>query len=124
MRVVITGDRNWDDDRPIDALICGMLGLAERSDEVLEVIHGGARGADTLAASWEGSKGVVILTFPADWKTYGKGAGPVRNRQMLDQEPDLVVAFHDELEVSKGTKDCVDEARRRGITVWHLRHLR
>lgn len=36
---------------------------------------------------------------------------------MLDEKPDLVVAFHDALHRSRGTKDCVEEAQRRGIPV-------
>jgi len=36
---------------------------------------------------------------------------------MLDEKPDLVIAFHPNLAESKGTKDCVNEAKRRGIPV-------
>jgi hypothetical protein len=36
---------------------------------------------------------------------------------MLDTKPDLVIAFHEDIESSKGTKDCIKEARRRGIAV-------
>jgi len=36
---------------------------------------------------------------------------------MLNREPDLVVAFHKDLSRSKGTKNCVYNARRMGIDV-------
>jgi hypothetical protein len=36
---------------------------------------------------------------------------------MLDMSPDLVLAFHNNIKESKGTKDCVSEAARRGILV-------
>lgn len=58
-----------------------------------------------------------IIPFPAEWEKYGKSAGPIRNRQMLDENPDLVIAFHDDIESSKGTKDCIKEAEKRGIEV-------
>jgi hypothetical protein len=42
---------------------------------------------------------------------FGAAAGPVRNRQMLDIYPEAtVIAFPG----GRGTKDMVDEARRRG----------
>ncbi len=125
MRVLITGDRAWLDELAIDAILGGLLVQCQTTNQVLEVLHGDCpTGADALASLWKNIAGVEVTPFPADWDTHHKGAGPIRNRLMLDQEPDLVIAFHDQLEgVSKGTKDCASEARRRGIPVWHLRHL-
>lgn len=119
MKVLITGDRDWDDDFPIDVVIAGLRSLI---GDHLVILHGAAKGADNLADQWKWN-GVEVQPYPADWATYGKRAGPIRNRQMLDQQPDLVVAFHDRLEFSRGTKDCVAEAGRRGIPVWHLHHV-
>lgn len=122
MKVLITGARDWEDEYPIDVIIAGLASLTTGSNDRLEIIHGDCpTGADSLADTW---KDVVDVTpFPADWGQFKKGAGPIRNRQMLDQEPELVVAFHDDLARSKGTKDCVDEARRRRIPVWLLVHV-
>lgn len=80
-----------------------------------EVIHGGARGADMMAGTAARDLGLPIRCFEADWKKHGKAAGPIRNRQMLDEAPDLVVAFH--IRGSSGTQDTIDEAKRRGIPV-------
>lgn len=120
MRVLITGDRDWTDDFPIDAIIAGLLFLV--GPEPLILMHGKARGADSMVDEWKSCAGVEVEPYPAAWGMHGRSAGPIRNRQMLDRQPDLVVAFHDDLEASKGTKDCVEEAVRRGIPVWHLRH--
>ena len=58
------------------------------------VIHGDARGADTLAKWWATSRGIAQKPYPADWKAHGKAAGMIRNRAMLaDGKPGLVVAF-------------------------------
>lgn len=49
--------------------------------------------------------------FVADWKRYGKAAGPIRNSQMLEyvkQENPLVVAFWDG--ESHGTRDTINKA--------------
>lgn len=67
-------------------------------------------------------EGVQHITVEAAWHNYGKAAGPRRNRKMLDEyDPDLVVAFHDDLDASKGTKDMVDYATSQGVQVYHVR---
>ena len=81
------------------------------------IIHGGASGADNLAGEAAKELGFEVEVYPADWKTYGKSAGPIRNRQMINQRPDLVWAFHDNLRDSKGTKDMVRVARQLGYKV-------
>jgi phage baseplate assembly protein W len=48
------------------------------------------------------------VEFPADWNRYGVSAGPKRNRAMFRAiEPHLVIAFHDDLKYSKGTRHMV-----------------
>lgn len=81
------------------------------------IIQGGAAGADFLARVVAMRLGLNCKQFDADWRQYGRAAGPVRNRQMLDEQPDLVIAFHPDLSKSKGTADCIKEAKRRGIPV-------
>jgi hypothetical protein len=58
-----------------------------------------------------------VIKVPADWTKYGKAAGPIRNQEMLDMDPDLVLAFHSDLDNSKGTKDMVARARKKGVKV-------
>ncbi len=79
------------------------------------VIHGGAKGADYLAALWARDRGIPALSFPAEWTTYGKRAGPIRNQQMIDEgKPDGVVAFPGRT----GTADMTARARRAGLKIW------
>ena len=86
------------------------------------IIHGAARGADTLGKFVAEKIGLKVINdgkgFPADWNRYGKGAGPVRNQQMIDEgKPDLVLAFHENINESRGTKDMVARARGIGLKV-------
>ena len=108
-------------------LVCGSRSLCRlyriydclKSMVVSLVLAGGCRGADTLAACAAQACGYPFREFPADWQKFGKAAGPIRNQQMLDEgKPDLVVAFHENLEKSKGTKDMIRRAIRQGIPVW------
>jgi len=87
------------------------------------LIHGAAPGADRMAGEIGGLIGYWVLDFPADWRQHGKAAGPIRNRQMLREgQPDLVIAFHDDLSASKGTRDMVRIARKAGIPVLVYSH--
>lgn len=74
--------------------------------------------------------GVGWLRVAADWEKYGKRAGPIRNQAMLDYlvlgresgQTVGVVAFHDGLEASKGTKDMVTRATKAGVPVKLIAH--
>jgi hypothetical protein len=112
-RVLVCGYRDWTDIESIEwqLRLCVHMKV---------LIHGGARGADTIGGNFGkklGSK-VKVLEFKADWNKYGRAAGPIRNKQMLEEGlPDFVLAFHDDLESSKGTKHMVTLARKAGIPV-------
>jgi hypothetical protein len=63
--------------------------------------------------------GYHVIPHPADWEKYGKAAGPIRNAEMIRRHPDLelVLAFHDNLAISRGTRDMVVLADKKGIPV-------
>lgn len=111
MRVLVTGGREWN-------LTTTMRKRFAQLPLGTVIIHGNERGADKTADFIAKSMGFETEPFDADWFHLGNEAGPRRNRKMLDTKPDLVLAFHDDLYGrSKGTRDCVQEARRRGIPV-------
>ncbi|MFM7735009.1 MAG: DUF2493 domain-containing protein [Alphaproteobacteria bacterium] len=106
MKVIVCGGRNFDD----KALLERALGEIE----ITELIEGGAKGADRLAREWAKARGIPVRTFKADFRRYGRGGGPVRNRQMIDEgHPELVVAFPG----GSGTANMVSLARAAGIPV-------
>jgi hypothetical protein len=110
--ILVCGSRDWTSESVIwDALRSYKVGMP---DDPL-IIHGAARGADELAAWIAESMDLPVKAFPADWKTHGKRAGFLRNIQMLDENPDLVIAF--QRNGSRGTQHTIDNARKRGIPV-------
>lgn len=120
MRVLICGSRNWKDPEPIERLLDGYL---DYYGSEFKLVEGEAPGADSCAADWAKGFGdyaeSYVDPFPADWDKYGKGAGPIRNQQMLDEgQPDVVFAFSDDLKSSKGTKDMVKRALKAGLPVY------
>jgi len=110
MRILFCGDRDWTDVEKI----------SQAFDDYLPkvVIEGEARGADTLARLEAERRGIPYLRFPADWDQYGRSAGPIRNKQMLvEGKPDLVLAFHSDIENSKGTANMKKQAEAAGVQV-------
>ena len=110
MRIIVCGGRDYDDRGTVVRLL---ILVAEHLGQNLTIVHGAARGADTLVGEVAGELGLEVEPHPADWKTHGKAAGPIRNQQMLDAGADLVIAFPG----GKGTADMVERARKAGIVV-------
>ena len=108
MKIVVSGGRGWTNKRIIKKRL---LELPYNTT----IIEGGCKGADLLAREVSLEIGLELVEFPAIWKRYGKAAGHIRNIKMLNTKPDLLIAFHEDLKNSKGTKHIVDEAKRRGI---------
>lgn len=118
VRVLICGSRTWEDEWIVHRLLDG---IADYHRPDFEVIEGGAKGADSCAATWVAGHGSEYpprhRRFPADWATHGRAAGPIRNQQMLNEgKPNLVVAFRDG--ASKGTADMVRRAKQAGIRTY------
>lgn len=79
-----------------------------------ELIHGGARGADTLAMLWAEKNEIPVRCFPADWDKYGKKAGYIRNKQMAEYG-EILIAFWDGQ--SKGTRMMIELAKEHNVNV-------
>lgn len=81
------------------------------------VIVGDANGIDKLIRISCNKLKIPCEVFIADWDKYGKMAGPIRNKLMLNENPDLVLAIHPNLKDSKGTMNCIKQALDRNIPV-------
>lgn len=142
MRVLVTGGRTWGvvpDGTPphrrqeakaqasiernilghaLDAL-CIKAGDMLPLDPSLVIIHGDARGADTIAADWAVVNWVQTEVYPVtpeEWRAFGHGAGPRRNERMLRLgRPDVVVAAPG----GSGTADMIGKALSAGIRIIH-----
>lgn len=78
------------------------------------IITGGCYGVDAVARDWAITNWCLYKEFAADWKAYGKAAGPMRNQRMLDEgRPDFVIAFPG----SSGTHDMIRRAEKAGIPI-------
>jgi hypothetical protein len=108
-RVLVCGGRSFAD---ID-LLNGVLDKLSANYTIECIIEGDAPGADRMAGTWARSHGIPNFKFAADWKAFGRAAGPKRNSKMLELHPNLVIAFPG----SRGTADMVGKAKNAGIEV-------
>ena len=112
-RVVIAGCRdynNYDKAKAyIDCCLCDII-----EDNEIVIVSGGACGADALGERYAKEKGFKLEKYPADWKKYGRSAGPKRNEQMA-KICDCVICFWDGK--SRGTRSMIEYAKKYGKPV-------
>lgn len=111
MITIIAGSRDFTDYEKLDKCIDEVASYAWL---ISRVISGGARGADELGELWAKKMDIPVDVYPAEWDTYGKSAGYVRNEAMA-QRAEALVAFWDGK--SKGTKNMIDIAIKFGLYV-------
>lgn len=122
LRLLICGGRNYK---------FGVLDIAFLNDyrecfTIVEVVHGGATGADAEARIWAAWHSVPMREFKVNWRPQGqsgptdRSAGPRRNSEMAqyvasheDKVAGLVIAFPG----GTGTDDMVRKAKAKGLQV-------
>lgn len=122
-KILVCGGRDFDDRYKLYSFmdkLCEDRGWITPKDDygnwlpVVTIISGMAKGADQIVADWAVINWTELKEFPADWNRYGRAAGYIRNKQMLDEgQPDLVVAFPG----GKGTANMVKIAKATGVEV-------
>lgn len=105
MKVAVVGSRTFTDYNLLRQTLDTLY------PQVSLIVSGGAKGADSLAERYAKEEGISTLIFKPDWKTHGKAAGFIRNKDIVEAA-DLVVAFWDGL--SKGTKNSMEHAEKMG----------
>lgn len=109
MKTIIAGSRDIYDYEVV------LSAVKESGFEITEVVNGMARGVDTLGGLYGRSNGIPVKQFPADWDTYGKRAGVMRNVQMAEYADALIAVWDGK---SRGTKHMIDTATKKGLKVY------
>jgi len=103
LNIAVTGGRTYDNytelSQSLDQAI-NQLNPAEGTN--INIIAGGAKGADALAERYAKERNYGLTVKPADWDQYGDAAGPIRNKEMA-KLADVGVAF----EGGKGTQNMI-----------------
>lgn len=115
-RILICGSREWNDFQTIKNYLEKLCEECKSID--ITIIHGGCKGADSIAGYLAKQLKMNVIVYKADWNTHGKSAGPKRNQQMLDEgKPECVIAFHNDINNSKGTLDMITRAKKNNIPI-------
>ncbi|MBQ6815964.1 MAG: DUF2493 domain-containing protein [Clostridia bacterium] len=112
-RVVIAGCRNYNNYDEAKIFIDFCLSNIRKKNDIV-IISGCASGADAIGERYAQENGFRIERHPADWQTYGRSAGPRRNKQMAEVS-DYVICFWDNK--SAGTQSMISYARKYGKPV-------
>ena len=110
MKALVCGGRNFSDKEKLFQ----SMDHCRKWWNLTMIITGGARGVDSLAHQWAKEKSLNTDVHYAQWDTYGKAAGAIRNRRMLEEEPDVVIAFPG----GTGTEHMITIARQAGVPVF------
>jgi len=106
-RVVIAGCRDYNNYQEAKKYIDYCLSNIRKENEII-IVSGGACGADKIGEQYAEENGFAVEKYPANWRKYGRSAGPRRNKQMAEL-CDYVICFWDEK--SRGTKSMIDYAK-------------
>ena len=114
MRLIIAGSRTFNpsitridrhvrdaqlilDEPTITVILCGM-----------------ARGVDLAGKRWAEANSIPVEEYPANWKKYGKAAGPIRNTFMASRADALLLMWDGE---SRGSAHMKQAAQERGLYI-------
>lgn len=103
-KVAIVGDRNFID----YSYFKWIIDSYRNKYGISFIISGGARGTDSLAERYAKENEISYTVFVAEWSKYGNGAGPIRNKKIVEN-CDVMIAFL--AKESKGTKNSIEQAK-------------
>lgn len=115
MKVIIAGGRYFDN----YDLLCQKADYYLSRQSEIEIVSGAAKGADKLGERYAEERQYMIKRFPADWGSFGKKAGYLRNTEMAEYA-DALIAFWDGK--SKGTKHMINIAKKQNLLIRIIRY--
>ena len=114
MQTIIAGSRNLEDYNLV------IEAVSKAPWEPTVVVSGGAKGIDSLAEQWAVATGIPCEKYPANWKKYGRAAGPIRNKEMAEKAEALIAIWDGK---SNGTKNMIALARKAELSIFVYRVL-
>ena len=107
-RLVIAGCRKFNDYQVLKEYVDFCISKVQKEYQIV-VLSGGCAGADIMGERYALERGLAVERYSADWKKYGRAAGPIRNEKMA-QKADYVICFWDGK--SKGTASMIRYAQK------------
>lgn len=79
LRVLIAGGRTFSEYSIFDLFVTDILNKYDYDN--IEIVSGHCDGVDKMGEDYALANNINVKVFPAEWKKYGKSAGPIRNKQ-------------------------------------------
>lgn len=119
MKVLVCGGREYDNAYRVFETLSDLFIRSEKYGRMseIELVQGGAKGADFLGRCWARCNGINHTEIKAEWNKFSRAAGIKRNEKMLSYGPDIVVAFPG----GKGTAHMVKISKEAGIKVLEVK---
>lgn len=115
MKILVCGGRDFTNKFLLNKVLSEYLKCP-----IERIIEGGARGADALAADWAHHNNIPSSRYIANWNKYGRSAGTLRNKVMLDEgKPTIVIAFPGGF----GTANMIKQAKNAHIKVIEVEEI-
>lgn len=119
MRLIIAGSRDFNDYDSLSYFVEQFIKDNDLTYDDLEIVSGHCKGVDLLGEQFAEEHNIPIKVFPANWKKYGRAAGPMRNTEMIkyanESNSGAVLAFWDG--ESKGTANTIRNSEKAGLLV-------
>lgn len=117
LRIFVCGGKHFSDYALLGKTIKDII--VENGCENIEIVSGHCVGAGRLGELYAEKHNAQVKIFPAAWEKYGKRAGSMRNKQMVDYissfKNKIVVAFISAN--TKGTRNTISLAKKANIHV-------
>lgn len=116
-KIAVIGSRDYTDYTSFLEILSHKLNeIQEKSNknilhDNLMLVSGGAKGVDTMAETFAKRTSRPFALFPANWDGYGKAAGFIRNKQIVDFS-DMGIAFLKNN--SAGTRNTIELFKKQG----------
>lgn len=119
MKIIIAGSRTLTVSHTFinEALDRYGLGLNGHSTNEIEIVSGNAVGIDKCGINYAKEWSCMLTVFAPDWFTYGKSAGPIRNKQMAEYADSLLLIWDGE---SKGSLSMKNEMLRLNKPIYEI----
>lgn len=118
-RIIVCGNRDMTDKETVKTV----LNAIYREEGIyVTIVHGGCpTGADAFADEHARFLGFTVEVHPANWKKFGRRAGPLRNEHIAGLGAEYGVAFWNGK--SSGTGGMIGLCAAYGILVWVHPHV-
>mgnify|MGYP001615560382 CR=1 FL=1 len=116
IKVIIAGSRDFNDYELLKAE-CNILIAPGIFDRTIEIVSGGAKGADLLGEQYASEYGLPVKKFyilKEHWEKYGKKAAYVRNVNMAEYATHCICFWDGK---SKGTEMMIRLAKKDRLIV-------